>query len=312
MISFPFNYHVISTWADLSFFKRNANLLSEVYTPPIFMEYQDALTDFPDTKPDPIKALSILKSIKALEIPINVVLNNQNFKYDAAQLLDYKDLISTVTIYNREYLWLKKYFRVKNSVINLPTYAEVSRGEYDDFDVIQVHGDIIHNHDAWLKIKGTRTFGCISNFNICVPYCTLKAKHYKAASKVEHLDESLFCPAEKLSDDLRLMQRDSIPSTEYRYYADVIDLFKLEGRASDDVFLEACDIVQALNGHGVVQSEVYLKDRLGKRYEAYLKRVRNCGGNCPQCGYCQALLRASDNALDRGSEFPVIKHKQQR
>lgn len=294
-ISFPFNYGEISKFKNLDFFKNNSNIIKEVYTVPFFLcDYKDALTDF-DYNIDIKRALELLNEINSYGIDINVTFNNLEYKYNISDelLLKYKYMVKSLTVPNKSWLKYKSDFLIKNTVINLPTFEQVKNGEYDDYDIINIHADIIHNHDLWKSIKGDRKFACVSNFYMCMSDCPIKSKHYALARRNQTLKEQNFCPAEKMKWDEVLLKRCRIPSikNEYEYYSDVIDIFKLEGRNSDSNFKEACEIVEILNGQKrFITEEKIIYRKLGVNLYKYLNKVRNCTGICNQCNFCTKIL----------------------
>ena len=295
-ISFPFNYGEISKFENLNFFKKNSNIIKEVYTVPFFLcDYKDALTDF-DYNIDCKKALKILNEINSYGIDINLTFNNLDYQYNISdeKLLKYSYMVKSLTVPNKSWLKYKSDFIIKNTVINLPTFEQVKNGEYDDYDIINIHADIIHNHDLWKSIKGSRKFACVSNFYMCMADCPIKDKHYKLARHNLTLKEQNFCPAEKMDWDEVLLKRCRIPSLkkEYDYYSDVIDIFKLEGRNSNTTFKEACEIVNILNGkRKFVEEEKYVYMKIRSNLCKYFNKIHNCSGECKKCNFCTKILK---------------------
>lgn len=300
-VSFPLNVNEIfnKKTVDLNWFNENKNVIQEIYVAPFFItkNYKDmnGENDTTDIK----KILDFLYKIKELKIKICVIFNNVFSQYNNLNLQNYCDLIDWLVVPNHDWLKLKKYgFKIKNTVINLPTFEQIKNGDYDDYDLIYIHDDIIHNHDKWKNIKGNRKFGCVSNFNECVSFCKLKKKHYKSISVGNYIfdkEGSTLCPVQRMSNFERLLKRCAIPDDlhEYEYYSDVIDLFKLQGRTQDDIFYNAVQIVELLNNKIKNTKNVLKLKRFD--YLQWKNKTRNCGGNCLNCDFCNKLVKKYEN-----------------
>lgn len=241
-----------------------------------------------------IKAFHNLKSVG---ININIIVNNPYQDYDVKwcikrlKSLWQSGLIDSITVpsaswIDRDYLPIT----YKNTVVHVPTFDDVRDGLWDDYDMVYVHDEIIHNHDKWKAIKGSRKFGCIVNLGYCYTKCPAKKEHYQFVNN--KIPETEFCPY--LNDEFKpvnILQRAIIPliRSEYEYYLDVIDEYKFCGRDTTNSFYMTLDIIEALLGNTELPREpAYAKIKDLDRWKVH---VRNCGGDCfAGCRYCERSL----------------------
>lgn len=282
-VSFPFNVNEIlrKGTVNLGWFKLHRDVVREVYCAPFFADinYRDM-----NGPPDKLLDTKLLYQLREIGIGVCLTLNDVFHPYPedtVKELAKHRDLITALVVPDAAWVGALGFdISYRNTVINLPTLEEAASGLYDCYDIIYVHDEIIHNHDKWLAIKGRRKFGCVVNFQECVGYCSHKREHYKLISEGRYkldAEGAKGCPAQGLGDLLPRM-RCSIPEDyrEYEYYSDVIDVFKLQGRAQDTIFKNAMGVVEMLSKHQISAAPALW------RY-----KVRNCGGNCPECQWCR-------------------------
>lgn len=286
--SFPFNIDEIINHKTigLNWFNQYKGLIQEVYTTPFWIvSYNDMNGPVPNyNKKD---ALNFLINLRKIGIEICVIFNNIFITYpeEVKNIQDW-DFINTLTVPNKEWLVYKDTFKIKNTVVNTPSLSDVSSGLYDDYNIIQIHDDIIHNHDTWKEIKGKRLFSVVSNFSECFTFCKLKRIHYNKINQKDYYWSDTHCPAMKMSDLERKLKVCAIPYDyyEYNYYTDVIDLFKLQGRTQKSIFKDCIKLIELIDNKqtlSFISKFDYLKWKV---------RIRNCGGNCVTCKYCDTII----------------------
>lgn len=307
--SFPINVHEIITnkRIDIEWFKKHASVINEVYVSPDFLGLSTKDMNGANIIAKQDDLLELLMDIKACDIKICVIFNDV-FEDEDSNMLTlqlfgnklkyYQDLIDIVVVPNKSWLSLRDdypHLEIKNTVINLPTFEEIERGDYDDYDCIYIHDEIIHNHDLYKSIKGNRRFGTVVNYSDCSTNCQLKLEHYRLVKK-EKYDANLFCKTVKYSPVELLLKRNSIPGwlSEFEYYADVIDIYKLQGRNTTGTFESAIEIVEKVHAkYYEALSEYELLEREVPKLSLikWKREVRNCGGDCDNCSYCDNILR---------------------
>lgn len=298
--AFPFNKHEILTdkTVNIEWFKKYAEIINEVYCDPNdlgidvndMQEYhiQDEVYSY-----NKQEILDYFKSLKGIGIKTSLVFNDifSDYSHDVIDnfLREMREYIDILVVPNKEWLIYKKYgYFIKNSVIEIATYEEIERGDFDDYDLIYVHDEIIHNHDLYKELKERRnlTLGCLVNNQNCWTTCPVKKKHYKYISrKGDHI--KFVCNFTK-NMDLQRLQETVIPKliSEYDYYLDVIDLYKLQGRRGKQIFRECIEIIELCYNDTDYHSLFLNKIDTIK----WKNKIRNCGGDCPNCSYCEDLL----------------------
>lgn len=300
--SFPINHKEIFEKGaiDTEWFRRHAEIINEVYIDPGFLEISTKDMNGPNmsTSADTVK--QFLLTVKSFGIKVCVIFNDV-FEKDETLLprateaiIRNRNVVDIVVVPDRSWLSLKELgLEVKNTVINLPTYEEVESGKFDDYDCIYIHDEIIHNHDVYKAIKGNRRFGTVVNYGDCATNCKLKDKHYYLV-KIGKYDANLFCKTVKWGPEELLLKRNSIPTmySEFEHYLDVIDIYKLQGRNTTGTFRTAVEIVEGIIEKKEVFSEYQLlKDKLNPiTLIKWKHQVRNCGGDCDNCDYCDTVL----------------------
>ena len=286
-ISFPFNIKEIITnkIIDINFFKQNP-CIKEIYTTPFFTSSNapDMNGLIPSFNRD--TALDFLYTIKKQGINICVILNNPYYDYSKVmnEIIYFKDLIDWLDVCDVSLLKYNYIFKFKNSVITLPNISNYK--DYKNFDMIYFHDDIIHRHDIFLGVKDILK-GCVVNFTECLSYCQLKKAHYQSFNNGHYDFDIHYCPCRNMNNIQLLLKRCAIPMdfTEYMYYSDVIDMFKLQGRTDEYIFQNAVKIVTGITKHKIdFKYPISTYD-----YFRWKVRVRNCGGKCCDCDFCDKL-----------------------
>lgn len=306
--SFPFNIleiiqNPIRDWE--SWFSTHRFYIKEIYITPYFLDnpYND-MNGFAIrlSKTDKTKITNFLIFLKEINIGSCLVFNNvfnTTFELFKREIIENISLFDSIVIPDEE--WIKairkisKDIVIKNTVIKLPTLNQIKSGNFDKYDIIYIHDEIIHNHNKFLEIKGPRKFGVVVNFDDCSTNCKFKYNHYSLLAK-DNLEGNVFCKTKQYTPIELLLKRNNIPGilSEYIYYSDVIDIYKLQGRNSTSNFYTSVELLENL---------LLEKDILTKEYQ-YLKKnltamgliawrimVRNCGGDCDEsCNKCSDFL----------------------
>ena len=300
--SFPINHVEIfrDKSIDVEWFNKHAAVINEVYIDPGFLEIETKDMNGANVTTPSRTVKEFLAKVKTYGIKVCVIFNDV-FEKDETLLPRVQDalrvnrhLVDIFVVPDRSWLVLKDLgLEVKNTVINLPTYEQVRDGEFDDFDCIYIHDEIIHNHDLYREIKGDRRFGTVVNYGDCATNCKLKDKHYYLV-KIGKYDANLFCKTVKWGPVELLLKRNSIPTfrSEFDHYLDVIDIYKLQGRNTTGTFKTAVEIVEGIVENTEVFSEYQLvKDKLNPiTLIKWKNEIRNCGGDCDNCNYCDTVL----------------------
>jgi len=302
--SFPINIQefFVKKSCNIEWLNKYKTLINEIYISSDFMmlNFKDMNGENAYNYFDNTTVINFLYAVKKLDIKICVVFNDtelterdRELAFGALEL--YQDLVDIIVVPNKKWLIESKKqfkFMVKNTVINLPTFEEISNGEYDDYDMIYIHDEVIHNFDKYQNIKGSRKFGTVTNYVDCTTFCPFKLKHYNLVKK-DNYDGNLFCPTTKYQPMELLMKRNSIPGflSEYKKYLEVLDIFKLQGRNTAGNFKEAMIIIENIYLQNDIIDPDYIK--LHEMTKINLLKwqinVRNCGGMCEQCSYCDDL-----------------------
>ena len=292
-VSFPFNVNEIlrKRTVDIMWFKRHKDIIGEVYCAPFFMNI--SYNDMNGPK-DTSKKIELLYNIRELGLGVCITFNDVFHQYQDdvfEEIYRYRDLITALVVPDESWIGiLGPKISYRNTVVHNPTFDDVRDGLWDDYDIVYVHDEIIHNHDKWKAIKGSRKFGCIVNLGYCYTKCPVKKEHYQFVNN--KISETKFCPY--LKDEFKpvnILQRAIIPlvRSEYEYYLDVIDEYKFCGRDTTNSFYMALDIIEALlNNTELPLEPVYTKIKDLDRWKVH---VRNCGGDCfAGCRYCERSL----------------------
>lgn len=300
--SFPINHNEIfkNQTIDIDWFAKHSDVINEVYIDPSFLEIETKDMNGANVTTDAIVVKNFLKEIKQLDIKVCVIFNDVFEKDDTllnrvhTALAENKEYVDIVVVPDKEWLTLKELgLEIKNTVINLPTYEQVRDGEFDEYDCIYIHDEIIHNHDLYKEIKGNRRFGTVVNYGDCATNCQLKDKHYYLI-KIGKYDANLFCKTVKWGPVELLLKRNSIPTfrSEFDHYLDVIDIYKLQGRNTTGTFKTAVEIVEGIVANDETFSEYkLLKEKLNPiTLIKWKNEIRNCGGDCDNCNYCDKIL----------------------
>lgn len=306
--SFPINVEEIfeNGVIDLGWFSTHSDFINEVYISPAFMGVYSKDMNGPNTDlkyADHDQIYDFLKVLKKFDIKICVVFNDNDVNIGQAlgalDKRDYRELIDIIVVPDSSWLWYNLPFEIKNTVINLPTYEEIEAGKYNDYDMVYIHDEIIHNHDLYLELKKKTglKFGTVVNYGDCATHCQFKAKHYELVSR-DAYDANLFCPTSRYGPVELLLKRNSLPPylSEYLYYADVIDIYKLQGRNTTGTFISAVQIIEGVKNNKNVLTREYLSlsNKIGPiNLIKWKNTVRNCGGDCPNCTICDEFLQYS-------------------
>lgn len=289
--SAPFN---VRSWQqdpsrELIWFARYRNYISSVYSPINILGYKMRDCGDVTSKPhytDDLKGK--LRLLRNLGVNINIVINNIWDHYDLKKidsiLLKNRDLIDIVTIPDKRFAYLKQWFKVKNTAINMVNLDTID--QWRDMDIVQIHDFIPHNHDEWLAIKGESKISCCVNLG-CTCVCPTKSIHYHELHCGNDLND--FCPIYLLPYALNQLRRTGIPllRSEYLYYLDVIDEYKFAGRTDYEMYQQTKRIIERIDGGEEdlgFDIPIY-----GKLRDAWRVKVRNCGGDCMNCLWCNKV-----------------------
>ena len=305
--SFPINIQEIfvNKLINAAWFKRYSEIINEIYISSDFLDlnFNDMNGDVKNNEYPNEKIIEFLKDVQSSGIKICVIFNdikldNNDMIKAFDKLKIHESLVDIIVVPNKEWLnYSKEHFNfiVKNTVVSLPTYVEIKNGEYDEYDIIYIHDEIIHNFDKYYEIKGDRKFGTVVNFGDCTTFCEHKAQHYGMLRHRKYNDV-YFCPTNHMPRLELLMTRCSIPGylSEFRYYNNILDIFKLQGRQTTNNFKTAIKLIERIYNYESILDVDYtlVTGKLKKLNELKWRvKVRNCGGDCPNCSFCYDLYK---------------------
>lgn len=314
--SFPLNINsiLVEKVIDLSFFQKYTSLIKEVYIHPSI--FSIPIRDMNGKNIEVSKYLGIeiiqfLYSLEKLNIGVCLVINDifnlemDNTINDCISLIQEYSFFTSAVLPNKKYISLFRNavpnIELKNTVLLIPTYEEILNGDYDDFDVIYLHDEIIHNHDKFLEIKGLKKFGTVVNFHNCNTGCTVKQLHYKHNCwDIENTFK--YCCTHDYSPLEKVLKNNSIPmdTKEFLYYSDVLDIYKLQGRQDDFQFLKSVRIIEGIFNNSLTDKT--LISRIGNmNFLKWKLQTRNCGGNCIECknSTCDEILKVKSQNIEK-------------
>jgi len=300
--SFPININeiFIKHTIDIEFFKLYSYLIKEVYVSPNFLGFSinDQNGSENDKFSDPLskEIMIFLKKLKTFNIQISLIFNdtfhieNYTLTSETIKVLYDNTWIDNLIVPGDEWLILKDQFFIKNSVIQIPTFNEIKSGNYDEYDEIYIHDEIIQNHDKYKELKDNKNykFGVVVNLEDCVTHCKFKNKHYRDVNSNGFDSFIQYCPTPRSNEIEMFLKRNCIPPflSEYLYYADVINTYKLQGRSSSGEFTDILDIIKNVhyNNNILIKDSIKIKQKLSPiDLYKWMRTKRNCSGDCPNC-----------------------------
>ena len=226
--------------------------------------------------------------------------------------------IKTVTIPFTTWMrfGLKKEFPdlfVKNTIINRVTEAAEVAKLYDEgFDYINLDRNLIRNNDRLKEIKKAKIImqdrlqkklylSMLVN-EMCESYCMVQDEHYvhnfnrdeKTPSYFDSdMRETASCIIKNENSPSYILKAASIPAyySQFEYFSDFIDVFKLHGRENKNVFLNSLDLVERFNKRKPLSDpyRLILNNLDEKSKKVYFKTITNCKFDCWKCNLCDSL-----------------------
>ena len=228
----------------------------------------------------------------------------------------YERGITVVTIPNTAWLrfGLKKEFPdlfVKNTILNrVQTASEVAVLFNEGFDYINLDRVLMRDertlkeiHEAKLSMEkklGKKLYISLLYNEHCEGNCPVQVDHYVYNLNRTINDKAYFagpmasispCKIKEEDAELWALKAASIPSyySELNRLSEFVDVFKMHGRESKNVFYKTVDIVRQFKRRELIndhyrQSLSVLADRDRK---IWLKTIRNCKFNCWKCRVCE-------------------------
>jgi len=316
--SFPIHFQeVFKDKVDFLFFlKQHQSIINEIYFPPYMFKldydaHNGKHLTFTENEINEInKFLKLVK--KTTDIKFCLIFNDnflseeeENQKINEFEKYLENPTIPIDIIVATSKKWLKfknNNIVVKNSVVLLPTFNDISQGLYNDFDMIYVHDDIIHNQQKYKKLKEIikKPLGVVVNFDWCRSNCPFKHQHYQDFKYLKELSQERidsYCPSIISGNkDENFLKDNRIPMfySAYKKYIDTIDIFKLQGRRDKDAFHNAVQIIKNIFIKNEVLDPYFYtpeKIRIKKYKNIWINKILNCGGECTSCDFCDNLLK---------------------
>ena len=310
--SFPIRTEFIEDGVyTIQWFKKYQELISEIYLPAVMLNSFNFDAHAANKINYTYKIEKFLQNITdETDIKICLVLNDifiseQDEKKLYNELVVYLQNttlnIISIVCPSRYFLKLKILFPkilLKNTVLLEPTYNQVINNEYNDWDYIYFHDDIIHNLEKFLLIKNNKKFGCVVNLSNCRSSCQFKRDHYfefKNYNNNSHQKISSFCPAlESETEFERKLKDNAIPHTysSYKKYLNVLDIYKLQGRRDENSSYECMKIIENVfyKRENLLDNSIF-NIMLKTDFLMWENKIKNCSGYCNTCEFCDELVQ---------------------
>jgi len=139
----------------------------------------------------------------------------------------------------------------------------------------------------------------------CIGNCPIQEEHYLYNShnnintqKDVFFKSSLACIScsewEKTDKAYKFKKSNIIPNKDFISGLDMIDVFKLHGRESHNVFLNSIGIIDSITNNKPIYDEFFmLKDKLNitdEKFDRWVDITKNCNFDCWKCNECSQLL----------------------
>ena len=317
---FSFPIHFQEVFKDrvnfLFFLKKHQSIINEIYFPPYMfsLDYDAHNGKHLVFSENEIKEIhNFLNLVKKMTDIKFCVIFNDKFTTEEEEdkkineldefLKDPKIPIDIIVVTSKKWLKFKKNnITVKNSVVLLPTFDEISQGVYNDYDMVYIHDDIIHNQQKYKKLKEETNLklGVVVNFDWCRSNCPHKNQHYHDFKYLKELSQpriDSYCPSIVGGNkDENFLKDNRIPMfySAYKKYLDTIDIFKLQGRRDKDAFHNAMMIVKNIFAEQEILDPTFYmpsKIKIKKYKNIWINKILNCGGDCNTCNFCDNFLK---------------------
>ena len=317
---FSFPIHFQEVFKDkvkfLFFLKQHQSIINEIYFPPYMLNLDyDAhngkhLTFTNEEVEEIHRFLNLVK--KTTDIKFCAIFNDRflNEEEENAKISEFEKYlenpvipIDIIVVTSKKWLkFQKQNIVVKNSVVLLPTFDEIKQGLYNDYDVVYIHDDIIHNQKKYeeLKKQTQLQLGVVVNFDWCRSNCPHKYQHYHDFKYLKEASQpriDSYCPSIVGGNkDKNFLKDNRIPMfySAYKKYVNTIDIFKLQGRRDKDAFHNAMQIVKnVFLEQEILDPTFYVpeKIKIKKHRKTWINKISNCGGDCNNCTFCDNFLK---------------------
>lgn len=202
---------------------------------------------------------------------------------------------------------------VKNTIIHkVSEPAEVAKLFAEGFDYINIDRNLMRNADRLEEIKnardtmekklGRKLYLSLLMNEMCDSYCSVQEDHYSYNFNRTAKDASYFtsdikktasCVVADQNSPEYLLRTATIPSyySQLDYYSQFVDVFKLHGRESKNVFFNSLEIVRNYASGSPMNDKIKsIIKRLDPKLEKkFLEHIKNCKFDCWKCNMCSVM-----------------------
>lgn len=202
---------------------------------------------------------------------------------------------------------------VKNTIINrVKEAAEVARLYEEGFDYINLDRVLIRNEDRLKEIEEARQamqdkldkklyISLLVNED-CEGFCPVQDDHHNYNFQREEGEPSYFesqmrqtasCIIKDDHSSEYILKSSSIPMfySQFDHYSKYVDVFKLHGRESKEVFYRSLDFVRRFAERAPLEDpfRAILTQIPEKSKTKFLNHIKNCKFNCWKCKMCDNI-----------------------
>lgn len=205
---------------------------------------------------------------------------------------------------------------LKNTILwSLDKPREVYDAFVNGFDYINLDRNLIRNHNQLEEIHkarkkaeeitGKKKYLSLLFNESCIGNCPIQDEHflYNVNNNISTQSDTFFksemnkisCYQWEKKDKAYALKKANIPlDEEFINSLQMIDVFKLHGRESKNVFENSLDIIKFVNGDIELIDdfeEMKLKYKISdKKYNEWLNTTKNCNFDCWNCSICDDLI----------------------
>lgn len=206
---------------------------------------------------------------------------------------------------------------IKNTVLHaLDEPRQVWDAFINGFDYVNLDRNLMRNQKKLKEIDLARKMAeeklgkklylsLLWNEN-CIGNCPIQEEHYLYnthnninTQKEVFFKSSLSCISctkwEKEDPAYSFKKSNIIPTQEFLDGLDMIDVFKLHGRESKNVFQNSLGIIESTRTGKAIYDEFFmLRDKLNipkDKFQSWIETTKNCNFDCWKCGACDELTK---------------------
>ncbi len=206
---------------------------------------------------------------------------------------------------------------IKNTVLHaLDEPRQVWDAFMQGFDYVNLDRNLMRNQEKLKEIDLARRkaeeklgkklyLSLLWNEN-CIGNCPIQEEHYlynthnnPTTQKDVFFKSSMNCISctvwEKEDPAYKFKKSNIIPNREFVKGLEMIDVFKLHGRESKNVFENSLGIIESIRTGKVIHDEFFmLRDKLNipkETFDSWVQLTKNCNFDCWKCEACDELTK---------------------